>query len=260
MFEGRIDAFEFARLSLQIVHNDPIPGKSQHSHRIHHIGTVHFVRQVHAANGIGGAGVPEFESLVPRAGHEAGVVWRFDPVARFDGRVVLSHLLRLVRRQVPHLYRLVAGGAKDFGSVVRPAHVQHWRRVSGLNFGHRLPCRARRLNLPARHFESHDPAIRYVCCTDGGEKDMDETESSGADATSTLFIGLCGAAAGPVPNPLPPGDWLNTDGDPNPVLAVLAPNEGADEDAPNRGVAFCVPKPNDMATITRRETAGDGSR
>lgn len=39
----------------------------------------------------------------------------------------------------------------------------------------------------------------------------------------------------------------NGDPDPNPVLAVLAPNVGAAEAAPNRGVVFCVPKPNDMA-------------
>lgn len=72
---------------------------------------------------------------------------------------------------------------------------------------------------------------------------MDETESSGGETTSTLFIGLWGAAAGPAPNPPPAGDWLNPDGDPNPVLA---PKVGCDDEAPNSGVAFGVPNPNDM--------------
>jgi hypothetical protein len=83
----------------------------------------------------------------------------------------------------------------------------------------------------------------------GGEKAMEETESSGGETTSTLFIGLCGEAAGPVPNPLPPGDWPNTDGDPNPVLTVLDPKVGAADEAPNNGAAFCVPNPNDMVTV-----------
>ena len=63
--------------------------------------------------------------LVPRSGHECGVVGRLDPAHRLDRRAVLGHLQRLVGRQVPTLDLLVARGHEHLRPVVVPAAVQN---------------------------------------------------------------------------------------------------------------------------------------
>ena len=63
--------------------------------------------------------------LIPRSGHECGVVGRLDPAHRLDRRAVLGHLQRLVGRQVPALDLLVARGHEHLRPVVVPAAVQN---------------------------------------------------------------------------------------------------------------------------------------
>ena len=125
VLERRVDPLELLGLPLQRVDDDAPTGRAHDGHGVVDVGAVAPLAEVDVHDGVRRARVPELERLVPGAGHEGGVVRRLHPPHRLDGGAVLGHLHRLVRRQVPALDLLVAGGHEHLGAVVVPAAVQN---------------------------------------------------------------------------------------------------------------------------------------
>ena len=85
--------------TFQLIHYQMPTGCCHNSNRIVHVSTVSTLWQIYGQCGLLLAQVPEFQSLVPRSGHQTAVIVWFDPMTSFHWCIMLGNLCSFKKKR-----------------------------------------------------------------------------------------------------------------------------------------------------------------
>ena len=89
VFQWWFNSLVFWWLILQLITYYSPLCSSNNGHGVHHVCTVHPLRNLQNEHGVRWSCVPELQCLVPASSHQTAVIWCLNPVTSFDRFVML---------------------------------------------------------------------------------------------------------------------------------------------------------------------------